>query len=85
MGITEDGSSRDAKALQALQSGVLDGLEKKFQTRIYRLDSRATRVANLQELQAATAAPAPVTRIGDSLKQPPWMRPPICPSERWWC
>jgi uncharacterized membrane protein len=69
MGITEDGSSRDAKALQALQNGVLDSLQKKFQTRLYRVDERATRVANLQELQAATAAPAPVTRIGDSLKQ----------------
>ena len=42
---------------------------KKFQTRIYRLDSRATRVASLQELQTATAVPVPVTRIGDSLKQ----------------
>ena len=44
---------------------MLADLQKKFQTRLYRLDSRATRISNLNELQAS----APATHIGDSLKQ----------------
>ena len=65
MNITEDGSTRQAQAVAALQDGALAGVEKKFQTRLYRLDSRLTRISDLKELQAV----APATHIGDSLKQ----------------
>ena len=65
MGITEDGSTRQSTAVKALQGGVLSGLQKRFQTRLYRMDSKLSRINSLDELHAA----APVTRIGDSLKQ----------------
>src|SRR5580700_5691770 len=36
MAIAEDGSSRQAQAVKALQNGVLDKLGRSFQTRLYR-------------------------------------------------
>jgi uncharacterized membrane protein len=65
MGITENGSTRQAQAVKALEGGVLTDLQKRFQTRLYRMDSKLNHVNGLDELHAA----APVTRIGDSLKQ----------------
>jgi uncharacterized membrane protein len=65
MAISEDGSTRQAKAVKALEGGVLKELQKKYQTRLYRLDSHLTRISNLNELHASS----PATRIGDSLKQ----------------
>ena len=65
MGITEDGSTRQAQAVKALQSGVMDSLNRSFQTRLYRIDDVPARIESLKELQAS----APSTRIGDSLKQ----------------
>jgi uncharacterized membrane protein len=61
----EGGTSRQTQAIEALQGGVLAGIEKRFQTRLYRFDSQLTRIADLKALRAA----APATRIGDSLKQ----------------
>ncbi|MGD0136772.1 MAG: glutamine amidotransferase [Bryobacteraceae bacterium] len=65
MAISEDGSTRQAKAVQALQSGVLTGLNRSFQTRLYRVDAVPARIDSLKDL----APSAPSTRIGDSLKQ----------------
>src|SRR6201981_2853256 len=65
MGINENGSTRQAEAVKALQGGMLAGLQKRFKTRLYRMDSKLNRIEGLDELHAA----APVTRIGDSLKQ----------------
>jgi hypothetical protein len=65
MAAREDGSTRQAQAVKALQGGALAAVEKKFQTRLYRFDSRLTRISDLKELQTA----APATHIGDSLKQ----------------
>jgi hypothetical protein len=59
------GKTREAAALAALQGGVLAGLEKRFQTRIYRLGSGATRVDGLSGIGPTEAA----THIGDGLKQ----------------
>jgi len=59
------GKTREAAALGALQNGVLSGLQKRFQTRIYRLGSGVTRVDGLNAIQATEAA----THIGDGLKQ----------------
>ncbi len=61
------GTTREAQAIKALEGGVLDQLQKKFQIRIYRLDRQISRVAKLDDLK--TAPPAPATRIGDGLKQ----------------
>jgi uncharacterized membrane protein len=65
MGISEDGSTRQAQAVKALQNGVLDSLNRSFQTRLYRVDDVPARIDDLKELQPT----APSTRIGDSLKQ----------------
>ena len=65
MGISEDGSTRQAQAVKALQSGVLDSLNHSFQTRLYRVDDAPARIDNLKDLQPT----APSTRLGDSLKQ----------------
>jgi uncharacterized membrane protein len=65
MGTPEDGSTREAQAVKALQNGVLDSLNRSFQTRLYRVDDVPARIENLKDLQPN----APSTRIGDSLKQ----------------
>src|ERR1700685_3191821 len=52
MGIMEDGSAgtpRQAQALKALQSGVLDNLSRTFQTRLYRVDDVPARIDNLKD------------------------------------
>jgi uncharacterized membrane protein len=64
MALAENGSTRQALAIDALRRAV-PGVEKRFQTRLYRFDSRLTRIADVKELHAT----APATRIGDSLKQ----------------
>jgi uncharacterized membrane protein len=65
MAISEDGSTRQAQAVNALQSGVLASLDRSFQTRLYRVDDAPARIDSLKDLQPT----APSTRIGDSLKQ----------------
>ena len=66
MGISEDGSTREQQAKQALQNGVLVQLQGKFQTRLYRLDRSVARVNNLQEIGDAAA---PATLISDGLNR----------------
>ncbi len=69
MAIADSGSdgkqAREAAAEKALEDGVLAGLQKRFQTRLYRLDSRVARAAALTEIQPA----APATHINDGLRQ----------------
>jgi uncharacterized membrane protein len=65
MGIVENGVTRQAQAVQALENGVLAGLNRSFQTRLYRVDDVAARIDSLKQLQPT----APSTRLGDSLKQ----------------
>src|SRR5580704_17165013 len=50
MAISEDGSTRQAQAVRALEDGVLAGLNRSFQTRLYRVDDVAARVDNLKDL-----------------------------------
>jgi hypothetical protein len=57
--------TREAAAEKALEDGVLAGLQKKFQVRLYRLDSRVTRAAATAEIQPI----APATHINDGLRQ----------------
>ena len=65
MGISEDGSTRQAQAVKALENGLLASLNRSFQTRLYRVDDAPVRIDNLKNLQPAASA----TRLGDSLKQ----------------
>ena len=66
MGIADSaGKTREAAALAALQAGVLAGLQKRFQTRIYRFGSELTRVDALEGM----APVEPATRISDTLKR----------------
>jgi uncharacterized membrane protein len=65
MAISEDGATRQAQAVKALQNGVLDSLSRSFQTRLYRVDDVPARIDSLNDLKPG----APSTRIGDSLKQ----------------
>jgi uncharacterized membrane protein len=67
MSIADAGGTREAQAAKALQSGVLDELQKKFQVRLYRADAHLTRLAKVDDLK--TLPPAPATRIADNLKQ----------------
>ena len=64
MALSEDGVTRQAQAVQALQKGVLASLNRSFQTRLYRVDEVPARIDNLNDLKPN----APATRIGDSLK-----------------
>ncbi len=65
MAISEDGVTRQAQAVKALQTTVLPSLNRSFQTWLYRIDDAPARIDNLNDLKPA----APSTRIGDSLKQ----------------
>jgi uncharacterized membrane protein len=65
MAISEDGLTRQAQAVKALQSGVLASLNRGFQTRLYRVDDVPARIESLKDLQPNASS----TRIGDSLKQ----------------
>jgi uncharacterized membrane protein len=69
MAIADSGSDgkqpREAVAQKALEDGVLAGLQKKFQTRLYRLDSRVTQTPALKDIQPA----APATHLNDGLRQ----------------
>ncbi len=74
MAIADSGSdgkvSREVAAVKALQYGVLAGLQKRFQTRVYRLtgkdaDGTLARVAAVDSLQPVGTA----THIGSGLKQ----------------
>ena len=65
MAISEAGLTREAQAVAALQNGVLAGLNRSFQTRLYRVGDVPARIDSLQGLEPN----APSTRLGDSLKQ----------------
>ncbi|MGB7730474.1 MAG: glutamine amidotransferase [Candidatus Acidiferrum sp.] len=60
-----DGKTREAAAIAALEDGVLAGLQKRFQTRVYRLGSTLTRVDGPRQI----APVEPATHISDGLKQ----------------
>jgi uncharacterized membrane protein len=66
MAISDDGVTRMAQAVKALQDGgTLASLNRGFQTRLYRVDDVPARIDSLNNLKPN----APSTRIGDSLKQ----------------
>lgn len=60
-----NGKARESDALEALQNGVLSGLQKRFQTRLYRLDQKLTRVESLDGISPTALA----THLGAGLQQ----------------
>ncbi len=60
-----NGKPRESAALAVLEGGLLAGLRKRFQTRVYRLGSQLTPATALQSI----APVEPATHIGDGLKQ----------------
>jgi uncharacterized membrane protein len=60
-----DGKTRESAALAVLQGGVLSGLQKRFQTRLYRLGSEVRQVDGLKQIEPTETA----THIGQGLKQ----------------
>jgi uncharacterized membrane protein len=60
-----DGRTREAAALNALEGGVLAGLQKRFQTRVYHLGSELKRVDDLSQI----APIEPATHIDTGLEQ----------------
>ena len=59
------GGTREAAAIKALEGGMLAGLQKRFQTRVYRIDGGLGRVEKPEGMQGVGAA----THLGDGLKQ----------------
>ena len=57
-------SPRESEAVSVLTGGILAGLGKRFQTRVYRLDGGLTRAASVTGIQPTAAA----THINDGLK-----------------
>ena len=58
------GATREADALGALEGGLLSGLHKRFQTRVYRL-SELTHATNPKDIKPT----APATHISEGLRQ----------------
>jgi uncharacterized membrane protein len=66
MGIADsDGKTREASAIKTLQDGVLAGLQKRFQTRVYRLGSKLAQTDKPEAIAPADTS----THIGSGLKQ----------------
>jgi hypothetical protein len=60
-----NGKTRENAAVAALQGGLLDGLRKRFQVRIYRLGDGLKRVDSLRQIAPVENA----THLGEGLKQ----------------
>lgn len=56
---------REGAAIGVLKSGMMDGLQKRFQMRIYQIGTNLTRVDKVDELQPT----APATHISSALRQ----------------
>ena len=65
MSITEDGATREQQAVKALQSGALNELEQKFQTRLYRVDGGLSRLDTLDSLKPS----APATHLSTDMQE----------------
>jgi uncharacterized membrane protein len=65
MKIADEGSPRIERAKALLKSGVLQGLQQRFQTRVYRLGDIAERIPSVEQLTGSASA----THLSDGLKQ----------------
>ncbi len=73
MGIADAGAdaktAREAAAVKLLQDGVLAGLQKKFQVRVYRVDGGLARVDAAERLVSGTGPGAAATHLSAGLRQ----------------
>lgn len=65
MTVNDNGQTRTAAAKQMLDSGLIRGLEEKFQVRLYRAGTSLQRIQTTQQLNSSESS----TRLADSLKQ----------------
>lgn len=65
MAVKDGTESREEQAVTLLSSGLLRDLERRFQVRLYRLDSSVERIQNLSALNASGST----TQIGKGLRQ----------------
>jgi hypothetical protein len=65
MALAHEGTSRSEAAKQLLNDGLLDGLRKRFQVRVYRMGSTLERIPDL----ASVMGSQPVTHLGASLRR----------------
>ena len=65
----EGGSSRKDREISVLNSALMKDLQEKFQVRLYRMSDHLERIEHPDQLATQVTATAPVTHIGDSLKQ----------------
>ncbi len=61
----KDAPTREQAAIAAMRNGVLTGLQKRFQTRLYTVDNKLSRVTGLDEIQGGGSA----THLSDGLKE----------------
>ena len=65
----EGGSTRKDREIAVLNSGLMKDLQEKFQVRLYRMSDHLDRIEHPDQLSTQVTATAPVTHIGESLKQ----------------
>jgi uncharacterized membrane protein len=69
MAIADSGAdgktTRESAVVRSLNDGILAGLQRRFQTRVYRLDNGITRIEKVDGMQPTASA----THINDGLKQ----------------
>jgi uncharacterized membrane protein len=65
----EGGSTRKDREIAVLNSGLMKSLQEKFQVRLYRMSDHLDRIEHPDQLSTQVTATAPVTHIGESLKQ----------------
>ncbi len=65
MALREDGGTRREQAAAVLNGGLIAGLRKRFQVRMYRFGERLERIGEIGQVTAGAQA----THLGDSLKQ----------------
>ncbi len=65
MGLKDVGAARQQQAVDLLNGGLLDNLQKRFQLRLYRLGDGVQRIQNIAGLRADE----PATQIGLGLRQ----------------
>jgi uncharacterized membrane protein len=65
MSLKDDAGAREAAAQSVLNSGLLKGLNERFQVRLYKFGKEPERIQKPEQLTAA----APASRIGDTLER----------------
>ncbi|HSB13797.1 MAG TPA: hypothetical protein VLE22_05015 [Bryobacteraceae bacterium] len=65
MALREDGGTRREQAAAVLKGGLVAGLRKRFQVRMYRFGERLERIGEIGQVTAGAQA----THLGDSLRQ----------------